>query len=147
MMPPLTSMLKSEKYNNGVGHTPTSTTLMPVVIIPSINLLQSFSECSLTSLPIAIFNSPASSGDMSLDSRRFTAKAQPIRRAASSVRSSPTTPLISYSLKILDEIIVQLLLSLIQLRILHSPYENPAIEHPTVGTNLQVCPGLPIGPT
>src|SRR3972149_12082809 len=103
-------MLKSEKYNNGVGHTPTSTTLMPVVIIPSINLLQSFSECSLTSLPIAIFNSPASSGDMSLASRRFTAKAQPIRRAASSVRSSPATPLISYSLKILDEIIVKILL-------------------------------------
>src|SRR3990170_6667821 len=140
-------MLKSEKYNNGVGHTPTSTTLMPVDIIPSINLLQSFSEWSLTSLPIATLSSPASSGDMSFASRRLTAKAQPIRRAASSVRSSPTTPLISYSLKILDEIIVQLLLNLIQLKTLQNPCKNLAVEHPAVGTNLQVCPLLPIGQT
>src|SRR3990170_1989650 len=80
-------------------------TRAPAEVIPEISPLQSISEWSRTSRPTDRVSSSALEDGSRIVSKRYLTKAQPIRRAVSFVRSSPTTPLMSYSLKIFAETI------------------------------------------
>ena len=91
-----------EKYNKGVGQTPTSIISSPASVSPFIMLSCRASDESRTSLPSVIFFTPFSF--------EYAPKPLPISSAVSNVRSLPKTPLTSYSLKIPAEIINQLLI-------------------------------------